>query len=77
MRAILLATLALATTASAALADPSASTAGRVGPAASAATFAPPAASPAGPVELSDGQMDKVTAGGTRTASSPTTRVST
>ncbi len=74
---VLLAAVALSATASAALANPAAPApaAGRVGPA--AAAFAPPTASPAGPVELSDGQMDRVRAGGVRVASSPGSREST
>jgi hypothetical protein len=74
MRAILLATFALATTASAALADPAVpASVGRTAPVAASSAIA----APAGPVELSDGQMDGITAGGTRTASSSGSREST
>ncbi len=56
------ATVALVTMASAALADPAApAPADRAAPAS-----ATPGAPPTGAVELSDGQMDKVTAGGSR-----------
>ena len=58
------ATVALVTMASAALADPAPVPAAV--PVAPAAAVPAAPATPAGPVELGDGQMDKVTAGGSK-----------
>ncbi len=79
LAAVLLAAVALAATApdTAVLADPAPAPTDRASLAAPDLISTDPVTSPAGPVELGDGQMDRVRAGGVRVASSPTTREST
>ncbi len=77
LTAAAVAAVALVATASAVLADPAPAPTDRASLAAPDLISTDPVTSPAGPVELGDGQMDRVRAGGVRVASSPTTREST
>ncbi len=79
LAAVLLAAVALAATApdTAVLADPAPAPTDRVSLAAPDPISTHPVTSPAGPVELGDGQMDEVRAGGSRIGTSSGSREST